>query len=150
MAVWDVLFTFVPLSQACMMTLAMMVQLELPHISAITKIDLVDKAEREKFEEYIAPSGRALAYDIEELNLKAHSTRFRSLNRAIGEMLDDYSLVSYIPIRCVRTERTLHRRDGQFCSPCALQYPRHSVKDESTLERLTMHIDRCMQYVVLS
>lgn len=82
-----------------MMTLAMMVQLELPHISAITKIDLLTENERDKLEEYIAPSGRALSYDIEALNLKAHSQRFRSLNTAIGGIIDEYSLVSYIPIR---------------------------------------------------
>lgn len=51
---------------------------------------------------YVAPSGRALAYDIHEANLSSHSPRFRSLNTAIGEMLDEYSLVSFIPIRSVR------------------------------------------------
>eukprot|EP00750_Incisomonas_marina_P032163 INCI8925.1.p1 GENE.INCI8925.1~~INCI8925.1.p1 ORF type:complete len:297 (+),score=48.14 INCI8925.1:66-893(+) len=104
---------------ASMMTLAMMVQLELPHTSAITKIDLVNPAEREKLEEYVAPSGRALAYDIHEANLSSHSPRFRSLNSAIGEMLDEYSLVSFIPI---------------------------SVKDRDSLDRLTRHVDVSIQY----
>ena len=84
---------------ACMMTLAMMIQLELPHVSAITKIDLLEPTQRAKLEEYVAPSGFALAHDIDELNLKSHSQRFRSLNRAIGNLIDEYSLVSYIPFR---------------------------------------------------
>jgi hypothetical protein len=79
----------------------MMVQLELPHTSAITKVDLVQPEERERLEEFVAPSGSALAHDIREANLKSHSQRFRSLNQALGEMLDEYSLVSFIPIRCL-------------------------------------------------
>jgi hypothetical protein len=54
--------------------------------------------ERIKLEDCVTPSGRALAYDVREMNRKAHSKKFVRLNEAIGDMLDEYSLVSFIPI----------------------------------------------------
>lgn len=70
--------------------LAAMVHLELPHINLLTKCDLVDRGELER---YLAPSGEGL---VAELG-RSMGPRFRAMNAAIARLLDDYDMVSFLP-----------------------------------------------------
>ncbi|EFA74673.1 ATP binding protein [Heterostelium album PN500] len=78
-----------------LMCLSAMIRLEIPHINVLTKLDVIKKSHRLK--------------DIESfLDLEVHelvdrldnetNNRYHKLNRAIGQLLEDYSLVGYIPL----------------------------------------------------
>lgn len=60
--------------------LAAMVHLELPHINVLTKCDLVDK---EELERYLAPSGEELAGEL----TRAMGPRFKRLNHAMARLV---------------------------------------------------------------
>ncbi|KAA0148200.1 hypothetical protein FNF27_03144 [Cafeteria roenbergensis] len=71
--------------------LSAMVHLELPHVNVLTKCDLVEEA---TYEPLLSASGEALARNL----AKATGPRFRRLNGAIASLLDDYNMVSFVPL----------------------------------------------------
>ncbi|KAL0585389.1 hypothetical protein ABG067_004921 [Albugo candida] len=78
-------------------SLSAMIQLELPHINVLTKCDLVDEKELEK---YLDPSSELL---IETL-VSNTSTKWRSLNTAICNVINDYSMVAFVPMNITKEE----------------------------------------------
>lgn len=95
-----------------LMALSAMTHFELPHVNVLSKCDLVDKALLDK---YLAPSGDTL---VSELNA-ATGPRFASLNVALARILDEFSLVAFIPL---------------------------DISDEDSLEGLLLQVDQCVQY----
>ena len=93
--------------------LSAMMCFELPHVNVLTKCDLVqDKA---RLERLLAPSGRELAAE-----LHAHMpARFRALNEALCRLLDDFDMVSFVPL---------------------------DVSDEESVERLLLQVDHAIQF----
>lgn len=75
--------------------LAAMVRLELPHVNVLTKMDLVAPKDRRAVDELLIPDGKALA---EQLSVAATGPRFRRLNAAVASLLDEFSLVSFLPL----------------------------------------------------
>ncbi|KAK6923630.1 GPN-loop GTPase [Dillenia turbinata] len=76
----------------CMACLSAMVQLELPHVNILSKMDLVTN--KRELEEYLNPEPRFL---LSELNQRM-APQFEKLNRALIELLDQYSMVSFLPL----------------------------------------------------
>lgn len=81
-----------------MMCLSAMIRLELPHVNVLTKMDLVEKEQRELLEDesqpYICPDIPTLVHDLN----KTTSKKFHRLNEAIGSLIEDYSMVGFIPL----------------------------------------------------
>mmetsp|Transcript_26426 Transcript_26426/g.57647 ORF Transcript_26426/g.57647 Transcript_26426/m.57647 type:complete len:277 (+) Transcript_26426:143-973(+) len=75
-----------------MQALSAMVKLELPHINLLTKMDLCEN--KKDIEDFLMPEPRLL------LDQLAASTgpRFRALNRAVASLLEEFSLVSFVPL----------------------------------------------------
>lgn len=75
-----------------MQALAAMVKLELPHINVLTKMDLAE--DKAAIQEFLIPDPQQL------LDGLASSTgpRFRRLNAAVAGLLDEWSLVSFVPL----------------------------------------------------
>lgn len=92
--------------------LASMIHLELPHINVLTKCDLADKAALER---YLSPSGEGLLHELSA----ATGPRFRRLNEEMAKLLDDYDMVSFLPL---------------------------DITDEESLDVLMMHADHAIQY----
>merc|ERR1719235_42658 len=97
--------------------LTAMVNLELPHINVLTKCDLLKDGEedKEELEKYIEGDTEAI---VSELKQTMHP-RYRKLNEAMGQLLDEYSLVSFV---------TLNR------------------EDEDSIEAVLAHVNNCIQY----
>jgi len=74
--------------------LAAMVRLELPHVNVLTKMDLVAPEDRRAVDELLIPDGKHLA---EQLSA-ATAPRYRRLNAAVAGLLDEFSLVSFLPL----------------------------------------------------
>lgn len=89
--------------------LAAMVHLELPHINVLTKCDLVDK---EELDRYLAPSGEALAGEL----TRAMGARYKSLNHAMARlvrthahsMLEIHRIYSSVSLRIIYFHVSMH------------------------------------------
>ncbi|XP_068637112.1 uncharacterized protein [Aristolochia californica] len=84
----------------CMASLSAMVQLELPHVNILTKMDLV--MNKKDLEEYLNPEARFL---LSELN-QHMAPQFAKLNKALAELVDEYHMVNFIPLD-LRKERSI-------------------------------------------
>lgn len=74
--------------------LAAMVRLELPHVNVLTKVDLLQEKDKKHLDDFLIPDPQLLLPQL------AASTgpRFRQLNGAMGQLLDEYSLVAFLPL----------------------------------------------------
>ncbi|PNW83992.1 hypothetical protein CHLRE_04g212650v5 [Chlamydomonas reinhardtii] len=72
--------------------LAAMVKLELPHVNVLTKVDLLE--DKRHLDDFLFPDSALLLPQL------AASTgpRFRALNKAMGQLLEEFSLVSFMPL----------------------------------------------------
>jgi len=76
----------------CLACLSAMVQLEIPHVNVISKMDLVRK-KRGFMEKFYHPDGDELAAELDEQN-----PDLARLNRAMCSLIDDFSLVGFLPL----------------------------------------------------
>eukprot|EP00262_Sarcandra_glabra_P009242 TRINITY_DN2333_c0_g1_i2.p1 TRINITY_DN2333_c0_g1~~TRINITY_DN2333_c0_g1_i2.p1 ORF type:complete len:267 (+),score=48.88 TRINITY_DN2333_c0_g1_i2:450-1250(+) len=76
----------------CMASLSAMVQLELPHVNILSKMDLVKN--KKDLEEYLNPEARFL---LSELNQNM-APQFAKLNKALADLVDDYNMVNFLPL----------------------------------------------------
>ncbi|KAK9803735.1 hypothetical protein WJX73_009428 [Symbiochloris irregularis] len=74
--------------------LSAMVQLELPHINVLTKVDLLAPDSKRVLDEFLFPEARLLA---QQLNASTRPALQR-LNDAIASLVDDWNLVSFLPL----------------------------------------------------
>lgn len=74
--------------------LTAMVNLELPHINMLTKCDLWKGSEedQEALDRYIEGDTHAVVHDLKA----SMHPKYRKLNEAMGQLLDEYSLVSFV------------------------------------------------------
>jgi GTPase SAR1 family protein len=72
--------------------LSAMVQLELPHVNVLTKVDLLPN--KDVLERFLSPNGEALAAEL------ALSTppRLRRMNIELCRLLDEYDMVAFLPL----------------------------------------------------
>ncbi|GJP40049.1 hypothetical protein CLOM_g24339 [Closterium sp. NIES-68] len=94
-------------------SLSAMVQLELPHVNVLTKVDLLqDKCAIEK---YLEPEAAMLLSDLD----RSMPPRFARLNQAIAQLVDDYSLVNFLPL---------------------------DISDEDSIQYVLSQVDNAIQY----
>ncbi|OIV98761.1 hypothetical protein TanjilG_25027 [Lupinus angustifolius] len=84
----------------CMACLSAMVQLELPHVNILSKMDLVTN--KKDVEEFLDPEPTFL---LSELNQRM-PPQFAKLNKSLIELVNNYSMVSFIPLD-LRKERSI-------------------------------------------
>lgn len=86
----DSLFVLEPAKfiSGCMLSLSCMLQLELPHVNVITKCDIADK---EAIDRVLDAEGSWMINNLD----RASNPKLQSLSRAIGNVIDDYMLVSF-------------------------------------------------------
>jgi GTPase SAR1 family protein len=76
----------------CMQCQAAMMNLELPHVNVMTKVDLME--DKSVLEPYLNPDHPQLAGELHA----QMRPRFHKLNNAISRLLDDYCMVSFFPL----------------------------------------------------
>jgi len=77
-----------------MAALSAMVQLEVPFVNVISKMDLLSKESADTLDRYMCPNAPEILNDLNE----SLPTRFKKLNEAIAGVLDDYGLVNFLPL----------------------------------------------------
>lgn len=99
----------------CMTALSAMIQLEVPHLNVMSKMDLASSMDKQRIEEYMYPDVDNL---VSELS-KRTGSRYLRLNAAMGALLDEYSMVSFVPLD-ISDEDSL--ADLLLMADTALQY----------------------------
>ncbi|CEM00756.1 unnamed protein product [Vitrella brassicaformis CCMP3155] len=97
-----------------LMALSAMVQLELPHVNVLTKCDLLEESDREQVDRYLQGEPRDLVAQVQ-----GPLGRYHDLNRAMGELLEDYSMVSFLTL---------------------------NIQEPDSIDELMQHIDTNIQY----
>nr|QBH74282.1 hypothetical protein [Essigella californica] len=100
-----------------MAALSVMINLELPHINVLSKMDLLSKTARKHLDDYLEPDARALMSDVKTNT--AWGKKYRHLSNRIGQMIEDYSLVQFVPL---------------------------NIKDETSISNLQLTINTMIQY----
>jgi GTPase SAR1 family protein len=80
---------------ALLVSLATMLQLELPHVNVLSKIDLIEKYGRLDFNLEFYTNVGDLEYLHYALDNDCFSKKFKKLNRALCEVIEDFHLVSF-------------------------------------------------------
>ncbi|XP_055850049.1 GPN-loop GTPase 3 [Episyrphus balteatus] len=100
-----------------MAALSVMANLEMPHVNVLSKMDLLSKTARGQLDKYLDPDARALLGNITEES--SWGRKHRKLSQAIGSLIEDFSLVRFVPL---------------------------NVDDEESVQDLLMQIDNVIQY----
>ncbi|OQR71408.1 GPN-loop GTPase 3-like [Tropilaelaps mercedesae] len=96
--------------------LSCMVNLELPFVCILSKMDLLNSAGRRKIADFVDSSAQALLDDSREAQL---NPRFEALSRALARVVDDFSLVRFVPLN-IRNEESI--ADALMFIDNAIQY----------------------------
>lgn len=81
--------------------LSAMVNFEIPHVNVITKVDLLNKAGRNKISRYLEPDIHLLLEDDRQFGDK-----YGQLSEAIAKVIEDYSLVKFMPLN-IKVENSI-------------------------------------------
>ncbi|XP_054281858.1 GPN-loop GTPase 3-like [Macrosteles quadrilineatus] len=100
-----------------MAALSVMVNLELPHVNVLSKMDLLTKSARNRLDSYLDPDPNALLQDNEKTS--TWNSKYRKLTEALGQIIEDFSLVRFHPL---------------------------NIKDEENLADLLLTINNVIQY----
>lgn len=88
----------------CLTALSAMIQLEVPHLNVISKMDLARGVDKRQLEEYMYPDVDNLVKELSE-----HTTpKFLRLNSAMGALLDEFSMVSFVPLDITDEDSVAH------------------------------------------
>ncbi|ORY53643.1 hypothetical protein BCR33DRAFT_711025 [Rhizoclosmatium globosum] len=99
-----------------MSAMSAMIQLEIPHINVMSKMDLLgDRANSYELERYFDPDPALL---MEDAN-KDTSPKLHALNRALVQLIEEFNMVSFIPL---------------------------NIHDEDSVTTVLSHIDNAIQY----
>uniref|UniRef100_A0A1B0GJX5 GPN-loop GTPase 3 n=1 Tax=Lutzomyia longipalpis TaxID=7200 RepID=A0A1B0GJX5_LUTLO len=79
-----------------MAALSVMVNIELPHVNILSKMDLLSKSARKQLDKYLEPDPMAL---LSEVNTEsAWGRKHQKLSEAIGSLIDSFSLVRFLSL----------------------------------------------------
>lgn len=98
--------------------LSAMLQLELPHINILTKIDLLEKKDEDDLRELCDPDLKLLETKMEE-EAKYTNDKYKLLTSNIAQLLKMYDMVSFLP---------------------------YSKSDVETVSMVLAHVDHAIQY----
>lgn len=88
---------------ATLCTLSTMINLEIPFLNILTKTDLLNKKAREKLEAYLEPDTNFLLLEESSWN-SAWSKKYQKLTKSLSRVIDDYSLVKFVPMNMFEEE----------------------------------------------
>ncbi|CAH0549312.1 unnamed protein product [Brassicogethes aeneus] len=87
-----------------MAALSVMVNLELPHVNLLSKMDLLSKTARKRLDRFLEPDAHSILGDVELAGNFHFNKKYRKLSESIGHLIEDYSLVRFIPLNLKNEE----------------------------------------------
>ena len=103
---------------ATLCTLSTMINLDIPFFNILTKTDCLSEAARNKLDEYLEPETNFLLLEEETWNT-SWSNKYKHLTQALARVIDDYSLVKFVPMNMYEEESL---NDILFAVDNALQF----------------------------
>jgi len=91
----------------CLTSLTTMLQIALPHVNLLSKVDLVEKFGRLQFGLDYYTEVLDLEYLLETFPEDAFTAKYKQLNTALTGLVSDYSLVNFLPVTVKSKERML-------------------------------------------
>ncbi|XP_032668292.1 GPN-loop GTPase 3 isoform X2 [Odontomachus brunneus] len=86
-----------------MAALSVMINLELPHVNILSKMDLLSKSARRQLDKYLDPDPEALLADMKK---DSTNKKYHKLTKALGRLIEDYSLVRFLPLN-IKSENSI-------------------------------------------
>ncbi|KRY71825.1 GPN-loop GTPase 3 [Trichinella pseudospiralis] len=100
-----------------LVALSTMLNLELPHVNVLTKVDLLDKKQKKELECILEPGSYMLrSYGS---HCSRFSKKYQKLTDALISVIDEFSLIRYMPL---------------------------DITDEESITDLSIVIDNCIQF----
>lgn len=99
-----------------MSALSTMINLELPHVNIVTKMDLLSKNAKKQLDKFLEPDPQSL---LAEMKDDPWNEKYKNLTNAIGNVIENYSLVKFYPL---------------------------NIKDEESIADIKITIDNIIQY----
>ena len=99
-----------------------MLQIELPHVNIFSKMDLIKQYGPLKFNLDYYTDVLDLNYLLDTLDSDKFLSKFKNLNKKICDVVQDYSLVSFIPLNIqkkksiIRCIQAVDKANGIFFS----------------------------------
>lgn len=90
-----------------MAALSVMVNLELPHVNVLSKVDLLSQSSRLQLDHFLEPDTAVLASTGLAGQGGWWGEKHARLTEALGRVLDDYSLVKFFPLDITSEENVL-------------------------------------------
>jgi len=91
----------------CLTALTTMLQVALPHVNLLSKVDLVEKFGKLQFNLDYYTEVLDLEYLLDTFPEDSFTTKYRALNEALTGLVSDYSLVNFHPVTIKSKERML-------------------------------------------
>lgn len=82
----------------CLTSLNMMLQLELPHVNVMSKVDLIEKYGKLRFDINFYTEVLDLSYLVQDIPDDPFAQKFKKLNQSLTELIENYGLVSFLPL----------------------------------------------------
>jgi len=89
----------------CLTSLTTMLQISLPHVNLLSKVDLVEKFGKLQFNLDYYTEVLDLNYLLDTFPEDNFTKKYKQLNEALTGLINDYSLVNFIPITVKSKER---------------------------------------------
>ncbi|NXD31447.1 GPN2 GTPase, partial [Spelaeornis formosus] len=89
-------------------SLSTMLHVELPHVNVLSKMDLIEQYGRLAFNLDYYTEVLDLSYLVDHLASDPFFRNFRRLNEKLVEVIQDYSLVSFVPLN-IQDKQSMHR-----------------------------------------
>lgn len=91
----------------CLTSLTTMLQVALPHVNLLSKVDLVEKFGKLQFNLDYYTEVLDLDYLLDTFPEDNFTRKYKQLNEALTGLINDYSLVNFLPITVKSKERML-------------------------------------------
>mmetsp|Transcript_3437 Transcript_3437/g.5719 ORF Transcript_3437/g.5719 Transcript_3437/m.5719 type:complete len:280 (-) Transcript_3437:35-874(-) len=88
-----------------LLSLSAMIALELPHVNVLTKCDLMSEEDVEKM---LSIESASQMWDLEQYDNADRKHKRYKLTEAICSLLDDYTMVSFLPLNITQEESMNH------------------------------------------
>ncbi|XP_039596175.1 GPN-loop GTPase 2 [Polypterus senegalus] len=101
-------------------SLSTMLHVELPHVNVLSKMDLIEQYGKLAFNLDFYTDVLDLSYLLEHLTSDPFFKKFKCLNEKLVELIEDYSLVSFVPLNVqdkesmVQVMKTIDKANG-YC-----------------------------------
>ncbi|KAG1108914.1 hypothetical protein G6F42_015822 [Rhizopus arrhizus] len=89
-----------------LLALKTMIQLELPHVNVLSKVDLIESYGKLRFNLQYSTDVMDLSYLLDSLNEDPFGSKYKKLNEALCDLIQDFSLVGFYTL-CVEDKDSM-------------------------------------------